>query len=105
MRFTGTENIKQIAVDPNKPAYDPKQSKAEQKIDLYCDQREQRSKNGESYAVLMPLFPADEDMATWDLNTLERVVKEKHSADSCTTDIICKYFLSAVESKVSFCVL
>ncbi|KAK1443807.1 zinc finger-containing protein [Babesia gibsoni] len=84
--FKGTENIKQVAVDQNKPSYDPKQSKIDQRIDLYSDQRAQRGKN-------------DEDMTSWDLNTLERVVKEKHGGDVCSTDIICKYFLSAVESK------
>ncbi|GIX63830.1 zinc finger (C-x8-C-x5-C-x3-H)-2, putative [Babesia caballi] len=84
--FKGTENIKQVAVDPNKPAYDPKQSRDDQKIDLYSDPRLQRPRE-------------EDDMSTWDLNMLEKVVKEKHAADTCTTDIICKHFLNAVETR------
>nr|BAN64881.1 conserved hypothetical protein [Babesia bovis] len=84
--FKGTENIKQVAIDPNKRLYDPKQSREDQKIDIYADPRENRSRN-------------DADMSSWDLNTLEDVVKQKHGADACTTDIICKHFLAALEDK------
>ncbi|CDR93998.1 hypothetical protein, conserved [Babesia bigemina] len=84
--FKGTENIKHVVVDGNKPLYDPKQSRDDQKIDLYSDPRLQKSEDGD-------------DMSTWDLNMLEKVVSEKHAGDSCTTDIICKHFLTAVETK------
>ncbi|ORM40847.1 Zinc finger CCCH domain-containing protein 21 [Babesia sp. Xinjiang] len=84
--FRGTENIKQVVVDPNKPAYDPKQSRDDQKIDIYTDPRTQSQKD-------------ENEMSTWDLTTLENVVKQKHGADACTTDIICKHFLTALETK------
>lgn len=45
----------------------------------------------------------DENMANWDLSTLESVIREKHeknSASSNSTDIICKHFINAVETKV-----
>ncbi|KAL8270573.1 hypothetical protein Esti_005544 [Eimeria stiedai] len=39
--FKGTENVKKMAAESNVGTYDPKESKMEQKIDLYVDQREQ----------------------------------------------------------------
>lgn len=60
------------------------------KIDLYTDQREQGG-------------PTDEDnMANWDQDTLEKVVGQRHGAQAkeCQTDIICKYFLDAVEKNL-----
>lgn len=40
-------------------------------------------------------------MEDWDQETLERVVKEKHGNEkpTNTTNIICKFFLEAVEKK------
>jgi len=40
-------------------------------------------------------------MEDWDQDELERVVKEKHSKEKPpnATNIICKYFLEAVETK------
>ena len=37
----GTENVKKVASETAVGSYDPKESKQEQKIDLYIDQREQ----------------------------------------------------------------
>lgn len=40
-------------------------------------------------------------MEDWDQETLEKVIKEKHGNEkpTNTTNIICKYFLEAVEKK------
>ncbi|UKJ90626.2 hypothetical protein MACJ_001560 [Theileria orientalis] len=82
--FKTTETVKQASMDSQK-LYEPKQSRMDQKIDIYMDQRIQRSKE-------------DENMSNWDISTLEGVVQQKNT-NACTTDIICKYFLQAVESK------
>ncbi|AFZ79630.1 hypothetical protein BEWA_024790 [Theileria equi strain WA] len=82
--FKTTETVKQASLDAQK-VYEPKQSRMDQKIDIYCDQRIQRAKE-------------DDNMASWDLGTLEGVIMEKNT-NACTTDIICKYFLEAVETK------
>jgi hypothetical protein len=57
------------------------------KIDLYVDQRDQGGEN------------KDDNMANWDQEQLEKVVGQRHGAQAkqCQTDIICKYFLDAVE--------
>ena len=41
-------------------------------------------------------------MEDWDQETLEKVVAQKHSTEkpSNATDIICKYFLDAVENRL-----
>lgn len=61
------------------------------KIDLFTDQRD-AGKDGEDN---------EEGMDDWDQETLEKVVREKHGAEkpSNKTDIICKYFLDAVEKR------
>lgn len=42
----------------------------------------------------------DDNMDEWDQEELEKVVKQKHGAESSNkTDIICKFFLEAVEKK------
>ena len=42
----------------------------------------------------------DDNMDEWDQEQLEKVVKQKHAAESSNkTDIICKFFLEAVEKK------
>lgn len=54
------------------------------KIDLFTDTRQDE----------------DEGMEEWDQEQLEKVVKQKHAAEqSNKTDIICKFFLDAVEKK------
>ncbi|EAN32960.1 Zinc finger CCCH domain-containing protein 11 [Theileria parva strain Muguga] len=82
--FKTTETVKQVSMESQK-LYEPKQSRMDQKIDIYLDQRIQRSKE-------------DDNMSNWDITTLEGVVQQKNT-NACTTDIICKYFLQAVESK------
>ncbi|KAL3142366.1 hypothetical protein ABBQ38_002703 [Trebouxia sp. C0009 RCD-2024] len=53
------------------------------KIDLFTDTRND-----------------EDDMDEWDQEELERVVKQKHGAEASNkTDIICKFFLEAVEKK------
>lgn len=55
------------------------------KIDLYSDKRDQ-----------------DEGMEDWDQETLEKAIREKHAAEKGQpnkTEIICKYFLDAVEKR------
>lgn len=58
------------------------------KIDLYVDQRAQGGEATEG-----------ETMADWDQEQLEKVVGQRHGtqANQCQTDIICKFFLDAVE--------
>ena len=60
------------------------------KIDLYQDQRDQAD-NKEA-----------DDMANWDQAKLETVVGQRHGAQAkqCQTDIICKFFLDAVEKSL-----
>lgn len=57
------------------------------KIDLYTDQRDKEDEEG--------------GMEDWDQETLEKVVKDKHGSEkpSNKTEIICKFFLEAVEKK------
>eukprot|EP01017_Pseudomicrothorax_dubius_P043893 TRINITY_DN7375_c0_g1_i10.p1 TRINITY_DN7375_c0_g1~~TRINITY_DN7375_c0_g1_i10.p1 ORF type:complete len:403 (-),score=174.52 TRINITY_DN7375_c0_g1_i10:943-2151(-) len=58
------------------------------KIDIYTDQRDIIFSNN------------DEDMTTWDTNKLQEVVStnQKKYAQQKPTEIICKYFLDAVEN-------
>jgi len=52
------------------------------KIDIYTDARE------------------DDNMDDWDQDKLEDVVKRKHAAQNTNkTDIVCKYFIDAVENR------
>ena len=59
------------------------------KIDLYVDQRAQGASE-------------EDNMADWDQDTLEKVVGQRHGAQAgeCQTDIICKFFLDAVEKSL-----
>ena len=61
------------------------------KIDLYVDQREQQGESQEA-----------DNMDNWDQEQLEKVVGQRHGsqAKQCQTDIICKYFLDAVEKSL-----
>ena len=51
--------------------------------------------------VVTELFSL-QGMDDWDQETLEKVVKEKHANEkpSNATNIICKFFLEAVEKKM-----
>lgn len=56
------------------------------KIDIYSDRRDAEN---------------EETMEDWDQNTLEDVVQKKHGKENKAnqTNIICKFFLEAVEKK------
>ncbi|KAH8740935.1 hypothetical protein FG386_002481 [Cryptosporidium ryanae] len=73
--FKGTENIKKVSTEDAKRV-DPTTIKAEQKIDLYIDQRDQKHNSSSKKAAPINTEPA-----------------------VFSTDIICKHFLSAVEKK------
>lgn len=70
--FKGTENIKKVSVEDSKKV-DPTTIKAEQKIDLYIDQRDQKQNSKKTPLSVEPAV--------------------------FSTDIICKHFLSAIEKK------
>lgn len=72
--FKGTENIKKVSAEDARKV-DPSTIKAEQKIDLYIDQRDQKQSSGSKKT------PLTQEPTTF------------------STDIICKHFLSAVEKK------
>jgi hypothetical protein len=57
-----------------------------QKIDLYTDARQEEKEK--------------DTMDTWDQEKLESVVKSKHVSDNLNkpTEIVCKYFLEAIET-------
>lgn len=81
--FKGTENIKKITVDERRT--DPLSIKEGQQIDLYVDQREQKKQ---------------ETMEDWDQEKLEEVIKTKHGASQAKpTEIVCKYFVDALEKR------
>ncbi|RXH80649.1 hypothetical protein DVH24_004563 [Malus domestica] len=52
-------------------------------------------------AVSQPKVPVEETMEAWDQETLEKVVESKKNEykQNKPTDIVCKYFLEAVEKK------
>ncbi|CAD2105973.1 zinc finger protein, putative [Plasmodium vinckei brucechwatti] len=82
--YQKTEKVKKI--NENSAAYDPKKSKESQKIDIYTDVRD--SKNDKE----------NDTIDQWDINKLTEVINIRHKNVN-KTDIICKYFLSAVENK------
>ncbi|CAG8454504.1 4312_t:CDS:2 [Ambispora leptoticha] len=55
------------------------------KIDLYTDVREDEK--------------SQDTMDKWDQSKLEQVVLSKHGNPKTTTDIVCKYFLEAIENQ------
>ncbi|RIB01506.1 hypothetical protein C2G38_1992815 [Gigaspora rosea] len=57
-----------------------------QKIDIYTDARNEEEKK-------------DDTMDKWDQTKLEQVVTSKHGNPKTTTDIVCKYFLEAIENQ------
>ncbi|CAI2171989.1 15382_t:CDS:2 [Funneliformis geosporum] len=56
------------------------------KIDLYTDSRSEEEKKVDT-------------MDKWDQEKLEQVVKSKQGNPKTTTDIVCKYFLEAIENQ------
>lgn len=57
------------------------------KVDLYSDKRDAEKE--------------DDNMEEWDQETLEKAIAQKHASENKNrpTDIICKYFLDAVEKR------
>lgn len=71
--------------DKCKYSHDPAVERKSGKINLYSDLRDEG--------------PLEQDtMDKWDQDKLEQVVTKKHG-DKTTTDIVCKYFLEAIENK------
>lgn len=66
-------------------SHDPNIDRKSAKINLYADAREEKEKD---------------TMEQWDQSKLEEVVVKKHGPGiRTTTDIVCKYFLEAIEDK------
>ncbi|KAJ1735796.1 Translation machinery-associated protein 46 [Coemansia biformis] len=63
-------------------SHDPNVGRKGTKVDLYTDKRDQQT---------------DDTMDKWDQNRLEEVVLSKHGNPQTTTDIVCKFFLEAIE--------
>eukprot|EP00366_Plasmodium_knowlesi_P005023 XP_002262521.1 [Plasmodium knowlesi strain H] len=82
--YQKTEKVKKI--NETSSTYDPKKSKESQKIDIYTDVRD--NKNDKE----------NDTIDQWDINKLNEVINIRHKNIN-KTDIICKYFLSAVENK------
>lgn len=75
--------------DKCKFSHDMNVERKSAKINLYADARDQKSEN-----------QAEDTMDTWDQSKLEQVVAKKHGPGvKTTTDIVCKYFLEAIENK------
>ena len=71
--------------DKCKFSHDPNIDRKSAKINLYADAREEKEKD---------------TMDSWDQNKLEEVVVKKHGPGiRTTTEIVCKYFLEAIENK------
>ncbi|KAG0220500.1 hypothetical protein B0O80DRAFT_460487 [Mortierella sp. GBAus27b] len=73
--------------DRCKFSHDPNVERKTTKRDLYTDSRDEEKKN--------------DTMDKWDQQKLESVVssKSKGTPNSTTTDIVCKYFLEAIENQ------
>lgn len=73
--------------DKCKFSHDMNVERKSTKINLYADARDQAN-------------VAEDPMDTWDQSKLEQVVEKKHGPGiKTTTDIVCKYFLEAIENK------
>ena len=71
--------------DKCKFSHDPNIDRKSAKINLYADAREEKEKD---------------TMDSWDQDKLEEVVVKKHGPGiRTTTEIVCKYFLEAIENK------
>uniref|UniRef100_A0A383WIU5 C3H1-type domain-containing protein n=1 Tax=Tetradesmus obliquus TaxID=3088 RepID=A0A383WIU5_TETOB len=64
-------------------------------------QRQQRQQQQPQQQHSVTAWRSEQGMEDWDQETLEKVVREKHGAEkpSNTTNIICKFFLDAVEKR------
>ena len=68
---------------------------------LYSDPKPKPYLPAKCMSTLVWAVP-QEGMEDWDQETLEKVVAQKHGAEkpSNSTDIVCKYFLDAVEKRL-----
>ncbi|CAG8550089.1 16040_t:CDS:2 [Racocetra persica] len=87
--------------DKCKFSHDVNVERKVQKIDLYTDARnEEEKKDGMKDFIALYLFICRLDtMDKWDQTKLEQVVTSKHGNPKTTTDIVCKYFLEAIENQ------
>lgn len=78
------------------------------KINLYQDARDSTTKSsaegidaaGTNSSDTLPAITTQDSMQDWDQNKLEQVVLRKHGPGiKTTTDIVCKYFLDAIEQR------
>jgi hypothetical protein len=76
--------------DKCKFSHDSSVERKSAKINLYADTRD--TKSPEDSAL------EEDTMDKWDQTKLENVVNRKHSAQA-TTDIVCRYFLEAIEQR------
>ena len=74
-----------IKGDKCKFSHDLNVGRKSTKIDLYTDARDGKKE--------------DDDMSKWDQQKLESVILSKHGNPRTTTDIVCKYFLEAIETQ------
>ncbi|EER33344.1 hypothetical protein CTRG_02162 [Candida tropicalis MYA-3404] len=65
-------------------SHDPNVGRKVAKKDLYTDSREEEKEN--------------DTMDNWDEEKLRKVILSKHGNPKTTTDIVCKYFIDAVEN-------
>ncbi|KAJ4849335.1 hypothetical protein Tsubulata_047331 [Turnera subulata] len=77
-----------------------------EKIDIYSDKRDQGSVDIVAnvfliFVLVCVVVVEEETMEDWDQETLEKVVESKKNEynQNKPTDIVCKYFLEAVEKK------
>lgn len=64
-------------------SHDPNVGRKDAKKDLYTDSREEKEQD---------------TMDNWDEDKLRKVILSKHGNPKTTTDIVCKYFIDAVEN-------
>ena len=67
-------------------SHDPTIERKATKKDIYSDDREPNEEKEK------------DTMENWDEEKLRQVVKSKHENPQTTTDIVCKYFIEAVEN-------
>jgi hypothetical protein len=73
----------------------PKAQRQNDKVDLYTDLREQKAATSNSQPA-----PSGTEMASWDMKQLEEVIQQRHGSQNQrnATQIVCRYFLDALEA-------
>lgn len=81
--------------DKCKFSHDLTQERKTTKINLYEDTREEKENKDEGKAIM-----TQDSMQDWDQSKLEQVVQRKHNkGPKTTTEIVCKFFLDAIEQR------